>query len=90
VHSSDRSWVTRRTGINIMMSTTGEVKNEHKDVTFIHLVSFEFPTAENCFVTVNVFMCDYSDIRPTDGVSTLLWWWGLSTPETLRAMPAVA
>jgi hypothetical protein len=28
--------------------------------------------------------------HPTDGVSTLLWWWGLSVPETLRAMPAVA
>jgi hypothetical protein len=27
---------------------------------------------------------------PTDGVSILLWWWGLSAPETLRAMPAVA
>jgi hypothetical protein len=27
---------------------------------------------------------------PTDGVSTLLWWWGLSAPETLRAMPVVA
>jgi hypothetical protein len=27
---------------------------------------------------------------PTDGVSTLSWWWGLSAPETLRAMPAVA
>jgi hypothetical protein len=29
-------------------------------------------------------------IFPIDGVSTLLWWWGLSAPETLRAMPAVA
>jgi hypothetical protein len=27
---------------------------------------------------------------PTDGVSTLSWWWGLSAPEILRAMPAVA
>jgi hypothetical protein len=27
---------------------------------------------------------------PTDGVSTLSQWWGLSAPETLRAMPAVA
>jgi hypothetical protein len=27
---------------------------------------------------------------PNDGVSTLSWWWGLSAPETLRAMPAVA
>jgi hypothetical protein len=27
---------------------------------------------------------------PTDGVSTLSWWWGLSAPETLRAMLAVA
>jgi hypothetical protein len=26
----------------------------------------------------------------TDGVSTLSWWRGLSAPETLRAMPAVA
>jgi hypothetical protein len=26
---------------------------------------------------------------PNDGVSTLSWWWGLSAPETLRAMPAV-
>jgi hypothetical protein len=31
-----------------------------------------------------------SIVNPTDGVSTLSWWWGLSTPETLRAMPAVA
>jgi hypothetical protein len=23
-------------------------------------------------------------------VSTLSWWWGLSAPKTLRAMPAVA
>jgi hypothetical protein len=28
-------------------------------------------------------------IIPLDGVSTLSWWWGLSAPETLRAMPAV-
>jgi hypothetical protein len=27
---------------------------------------------------------------PTDGVSTLSWWWGLSAPETLRAMLVVA
>jgi hypothetical protein len=27
---------------------------------------------------------------PTDGVSTLPWWWSLSAPEPLRAMPAVA
>jgi hypothetical protein len=27
---------------------------------------------------------------PTNGVSTLSWWWGLSAPETLRAMLAVA
>jgi hypothetical protein len=27
---------------------------------------------------------------PTDGVSTLSRWWGLSAPETLRAMSAVA
>jgi hypothetical protein len=27
---------------------------------------------------------------PTDGVSALSWWRGLSYPETLRAMPAVA
>jgi hypothetical protein len=26
----------------------------------------------------------------SDGVSTLSWWWGLSAPETLIAMPAVA
>jgi hypothetical protein len=29
-------------------------------------------------------------VIPTDGVSPLSWWWGLSAPETLRAMPAVA
>jgi hypothetical protein len=29
-------------------------------------------------------------ITPTDGVSTLSWWLGLSAPETLSAMPAVA
>jgi hypothetical protein len=27
---------------------------------------------------------------PTDGILALSWWWGLSAPETLRAMPAVA
>jgi hypothetical protein len=27
---------------------------------------------------------------PTNDVYTLSWWWGLSAPETLRAMPAVA
>jgi hypothetical protein len=29
-------------------------------------------------------------LGPTYGVSTLSWWRGLSAPETLRAMPAVA
>jgi hypothetical protein len=29
-------------------------------------------------------------IFPTDAIPTLLWWWGLSAPETLRAIPAVA
>jgi hypothetical protein len=38
----------------------------------------------------------YKFIKPqvkqvsTHGVSTLSWWWDLSAPETLRAMPAVA
>jgi hypothetical protein len=33
----------------------------------------------------------YLVFSPTDGVSNLSWWWGLSAaPETLRAMPAVA
>jgi hypothetical protein len=27
---------------------------------------------------------------PTDATPTLSWWWGLSAPETHRAMPAVA
>jgi hypothetical protein len=27
---------------------------------------------------------------PTDGVSTLSWWWGLSALETLRAVLTVA
>jgi hypothetical protein len=27
---------------------------------------------------------------PTDAIPTLSWWWGLSAPETLRALPAVA
>jgi hypothetical protein len=27
---------------------------------------------------------------PIDGDSTLPWWWGLSAPENLTAMPAVA
>jgi hypothetical protein len=31
-----------------------------------------------------------SGFVPTDGVSTLSWWWGLSAPETLRDMPVVA
>jgi hypothetical protein len=29
-------------------------------------------------------------IPPTDDIPTLSWWWGLSAPKTLRAMPAVA
>jgi hypothetical protein len=29
-------------------------------------------------------------MSPTNGISTLSWWWGLRAPETLRAMPAVA
>jgi hypothetical protein len=33
--------------------------------------------------------CEYTYGTPTDGVSTLSWWWGLSAPETVRAMPAV-
>jgi hypothetical protein len=32
----------------------------------------------------------YSTPYPTNGISTLSWWWGLRAPETLRAMPAVA
>jgi hypothetical protein len=32
----------------------------------------------------------YTKHYPTDGVSTLSWWWGLSASATLRAMPAVA
>jgi hypothetical protein len=31
-----------------------------------------------------------TQIYPTNGISTLSWWWGLRAPETLRAMPAVA
>jgi hypothetical protein len=27
---------------------------------------------------------------PTDAIPTLSWWWGLSAPETLGAMTAVA
>jgi hypothetical protein len=34
--------------------------------------------------------CILEFLPPTDGVSTLSWWWGLSAPETLKAMPAVA
>jgi hypothetical protein len=38
-----------------------------------------------------LFLLQYIYIYiPTDGVSTLSWWWGLSAPETLRAMLAVA
>jgi hypothetical protein len=29
------------------------------------------------FIYANV-----TQLLPTDGVSTLSWWWGLSTPET--------
>jgi hypothetical protein len=36
------------------------------------------------------FLCYWAIHIPTDGVSTLSWWWGLSAPETLRVMPAVA
>jgi hypothetical protein len=39
---------------------------------------------------VPAVLCGYKTLSPTDGVSTLLRWWGLSAPETLRAMPAVA
>jgi hypothetical protein len=36
------------------------------------------------------FKIYFNIIRPTNGISTLSWWWGLRAPETLRAMPAVA
>jgi hypothetical protein len=29
-------------------------------------------------------------LNPTDDIPTLLWWWGLSAPETLRAILVVA
>jgi hypothetical protein len=32
----------------------------------------------------------YFSKNPTNAIPTLLWWWGLSAPETLRAIPAVA
>jgi hypothetical protein len=32
----------------------------------------------------------YLELIPTDGVTTLSWWWGLSAPEAARAMLAVA
>jgi hypothetical protein len=35
------------------------------------------------------FVTYYITYIPTDGVSTLSWWWGLSAHETLRAMLAV-
>jgi hypothetical protein len=37
-----------------------------------------------------VGFCLTNQAFPTDGVSILSWWWGLSATETLRAMPAVA
>jgi hypothetical protein len=39
-----------------------------------------------------VYSTGYHDrwVLPTNGISTLSWWWGLRAPETLRAMPAVA
>jgi hypothetical protein len=37
-----------------------------------------------------MYLVDYYVLDPTDVVSALSWWWGLSAPETLRAMPAVA
>jgi hypothetical protein len=43
---------------------------------------------QNCALFCNS-KCNYLKL-PTDGVSTLSWWWGLSAPEILRAMPAVA
>jgi hypothetical protein len=33
---------------------------------------------------------NYTFNIPTDAIPTLSWWWGLSAPETLRAIPAVA
>jgi hypothetical protein len=38
----------------------------------------------------NVYMCTYMYTHPTDAIPTLSWWWGLSAPETLRAILAVA
>jgi hypothetical protein len=32
----------------------------------------------------------YSEHIPIDAIGTLSWWLGLSAPETLRAIPAVA
>jgi hypothetical protein len=45
------------------------------------------PTITN---TPTVQITDVMYNNPTDGVSTLSCWWGLSTPETLRVMAAVA
>jgi hypothetical protein len=38
------------------------------------------------------FLCshDFKWLYIALAIPTLLWWWGLSAPETLRAMPAVA
>jgi hypothetical protein len=41
-------------------------------------------------MNINAKYMKYINYDPTDGVSTLSWWLGLSVPETLRAMPAVA
>jgi hypothetical protein len=38
----------------------------------------------------NTSVVNYVKHLPTNGISTLSWWWGLRAPETLRAMPAVA
>jgi hypothetical protein len=42
----------------------------------------------NKVTTIQYFTVYYADLLV--GVSTLSWWGGLSMPETLRAIPAVA
>jgi hypothetical protein len=32
--------------------------------------------------SIDTNLTDYISSRPTDGASTLLWWWDLSAPES--------
>jgi hypothetical protein len=45
---------------------------------------------DTIYVTNGANSTEYRGCNPTDDIPTLSWWWGLSAPETLRAISAVA